>query len=109
MNNTQLRLMGSLEMSLAVSTLANELLCSLRYTENTQLIALFDAHSGFHAYCIHAEATQFLHVSMYNAHTVVLPFASSGQYTHCKLVTPFMRVCVHLSILESTLKLIIMI
>ena len=101
--------MGSLEMSLAISTLANELLCSLRYTENTQLIALFDAHSGFHAYYIHAEATQFLHVSMYNAHTVVLPFASSGQYTHCKLVTPFMRVCVHLSILESTLKLIFMI
>ena len=50
MNNTQLRLMGSLEMSLAISTLANELLHSLRYTENTQLIALFDAHSGFHAY-----------------------------------------------------------
>ena len=49
--------MGSLEMSLATSTLANELLCSLRYAENTQLIALFDAHSGFHAYCIHAEAT----------------------------------------------------
>ena len=32
------------------STLANELLRSLRYTENTQLIALFDAQPGFHAY-----------------------------------------------------------
>ena len=57
MNNTQLRLMGSLEMSLATSTLANELLCSLRYAENTQLIALFDAHSGFHTYYKHAETT----------------------------------------------------
>ena len=57
MNNTQLRIMGSLEMSVVISTLANELLCSLRYTENTQLIALFDAHSGFHAYYMHAEGT----------------------------------------------------
>ena len=66
---------------------------------------LFDAHSGFHAYYMLKLHTYVVPVSMYNAYTGVLLFLSSGQCTHCKHVTPLLRVCVHLSILESTLKL----